>query len=198
MRSAPDIIAEANANNQELLYRCRWSPVDAERVVPELLQVLSDGDSELVDEALRSLFTIGVPARSAALRVIQLMQGGRPLTRQLATLTLGQIAHQDPNICIAPLVGALAYEECRHDALRILTFMGSASRCALPEVVPYCESPDAKTRRLAILAVMSMDEGSEIVQTIIARARADRSKAVRSAVDKALQGNRSQADRIVT
>jgi hypothetical protein len=193
MKCDADIIAEVKANNRALLYRCRWCADDASRIVPELVKVLSNRDPDIVDEALRSLFTIGTPAVAAAASVSQLISSERPITRQLATLTLGQIAHKDPSFCIGPITGALVHKECLHDALRILSFIGSAAKGALPQVVPFCESADARTRKLAILAAMSIAGESELAQRIASKARTDPSKIVRLAVEKAMRNSQPNA-----
>jgi vesicle coat complex subunit len=187
LRSASDIIAEVTANNSAILYRCRWNRDEASRVIPELIQVLSDEDPAFADKALRALFTVGTAAVAAAPRVAQLIDNERPITRQLATLTIGQIAHESPCVCAGAVTLALRHKECRDAALRILKFLGSAAKSALPEVLPLCECSDAGTRKQAILAVISMDRQSPDAQRIIAKGRADPSKAVREAVEKAAQ-----------
>jgi hypothetical protein len=200
MRNASNIIAEVTADNRALLYRCRWCNEDAQRVVHELTGVLSDEDQSLVDEALRSLFTIGTLAVGAAPSVARLIESDHAITRQLATLAIGQIAHKDPSLCVGPVTSALMHDECRHPALGILAFLGDAAKGALSAVASFYGSPDAKTRRLAAIAAISIDVESEAAQQIIAKARTDRSKAVRSAVDRATQkarqaGSRQRRDR---
>jgi uncharacterized membrane protein YccC len=92
------------------------------------------------------------------------------------------------------------HDECVQPALRIPAFLGDAAKCALSAVVSFYESPDAKTRRLAAIAAISIDVKSEAAQQILTKARTDRSKAVRSAVDRATQkaqqaGSRQRRDR---
>jgi HEAT repeat protein len=154
-------------------------------VVPELTEVLSDEDQSLVEEALRSLFTIGTPAVGAAPNVARFIESNRASTRQLATLVIGQIAHKVPSLCVGPVTSALMHDECRHPALRILAFLGDAAKSSLSAVASLYESPDAKTRSLAAIAAISIDLESEAAQQIIAQARTDPSKAVRSAVNQA-------------
>ena len=127
------------------------------------------------------------PAAAAAPSVARLIESDHAITRQLATLAIGQIAHKDPSLCVGPVMSALMHDECRHPALRILAFLGDAAKCALLAVAPFYESPDAKTRKLAAIAALSIDVESEVSQQIIAKARTDRSRAVRSAVDRAEQ-----------
>jgi hypothetical protein len=195
MRNGADIIAEVTADNRAVLYRCRWSPHHAARVVPDLIQTLSDRNPAIVDEALRSLFTIGTPAIAAASCVAQLIKSQWAITRQVATLTLGSIAHTEPDICIGPITGALDDKKCRHDALRILKSFGTAAMSALPNVTPFWESPDAKTRRLAYITAISIAGDAEVAREIASKARADRSQAVRVAVEKAMQKARPKRSR---
>ncbi|MCA8999668.1 MAG: armadillo/beta-catenin-like repeat-containing protein, partial [Planctomycetaceae bacterium] len=61
-----ELLNQFNAENRAILYRCRWSPADAEIVVPELIRLLGSDDPHVVDEALRALFCIGTPALTAA------------------------------------------------------------------------------------------------------------------------------------
>ena len=187
MKSASEFIADVMADNCAVLYRCRWSDVDAQRVVPRLTQILSDNDPAVVDEALRALFTIGTPAVAAASRVAPLIDSEHRITRQLATLALGQIAHKEPDLCVGPVTGALDRDECRHDALRILKFLGYAARSSIVKVASYYDSPDAKTRRLAAVTAIAIDAKSEVVQELATRVESDRSKAVRTAVQKAIK-----------
>lgn len=186
IESASEFIAEVMADNRAVLYRCRWSNDDARRVVPRLTRILSDKDPAVVDEALRSLITIGTPAVAAASSVIPLIYSEFPITRSLATLALGQIAHKEPNLCVGPLTAALDYDECRHDALRTLKFLGQAARSSLKVVTSYYDSPDAKTRKLVAVTAIAIDAGSAITQQLAARAASDRSEAVRTAVQKAM------------
>lgn len=187
METASEFIKALMADNGAALYRCRWSEDDARRVVPRLTQILSDDDPLLVDEALRALFTIGTPAVAAAGRVAPLIDSEHRITRQLATLTLGQIAHKKPGLCIGPITAALDRDECRHDALRILKFLGHSARSSLVKVASYYDRPDAKTRRLAAVAAIAIDAESEVARQLVARASSDRSKAVRTAVQKAMK-----------
>ena len=187
MESASEFIAKVMADNLAVLYRCRWSDDDAQRVVPRLTEILSDNDPGVVDEALRALFKIGTPAVAAASRVAPLIDSEHRITRQLATLALGQIAHKEPGLCVGPVTAALDRDECRHDALRILKFLGHAAKSSIVKVVSYYDSPDAKTRRLAAVTAIAIDAESEVVQQLAATAASDRSKAVRTAVQKAMR-----------
>ncbi len=193
MESASEFIARVMADNRAALYRCRWSEEDARRVVPRLTRILSDADPAVVDEALRALFTIGTPAVAAAGDVAPLIDSEHPITRQLATLALGQIAHKKPDLCVGPVTAALDHDECRHDALRILKFLGHAARSSIVKVASYYDRPDAKTRRLAAVAAIAIDSGSGVTQQLVTRAASDRSKAVRTAVQKAMKAAQQAA-----
>ena len=101
------VLDRVNAENWAELYRCRWSTPDAQRVVPQMVQLLRSDDPEVVDEALRALFRIGTAAISAAEPVARLTQSDSPITKKLAVLTLGQIAHTVPELCVEPLASVL-------------------------------------------------------------------------------------------
>ena len=185
MKSSAAYIAEVNHDHRAILYRCRWSPDDAVRVVPELVRVLADEDERLVDEALRALFLIGTPAIAAVPHVIPLISSSLPITRQLAVLALGQIAHNEPCVCVGPITRALEHDDCRKDALKILAFLRSNATSALPMILKHYESKDASTRKLVITAVAAIDGRSETALRLFAKAKLDRSKLVRVAADKA-------------
>lgn len=193
MKSASEFLAEVMADNRAMLYRCRWSKLDALHVVPELIRILSDDNPVIVNEALRALFTIGTPAVAAASSVARLIGSENPITRQLATLALGQIAHKEPDLCVGSVTEALDHDECRHDALRILKFLGHAARNSITKVASYYDSSHAKTRRLAALTAIAIDAESEVVQQIATKAASDRSKAVRTAVEKELKKSQQTA-----
>lgn len=182
---ASEFIAEVTANNRDLLYRCRWSKEDAQRVVPKLTAVLSDADPTIVQEALRSLFTIGTPAASAAPAVAPLVEAHEPMTRSLAVLALGQIAHKEPERCVGPITAALKDQRCRQNALRILAFLGSRAKSSLSEVISCYASPDAKTRKLAVKAALAINKQDPATQALILKGTKDRSTAVRTALAKA-------------
>ncbi|MBN2475306.1 MAG: hypothetical protein JXB62_11895 [Pirellulales bacterium] len=91
MQGPSDFIAEWNEDHHALLYRCRWSSEDAERIVPGLIRGLSDDDRLLVDEALRALFLIGTPAVAAATRVTALIASPYSITRRLAVRAVAAI-----------------------------------------------------------------------------------------------------------
>jgi len=187
MQSSSDFIAYVNRDQRAILYRCRSSSEVAAQIVPELIRILSDEGHLLVDESLRALFLIGTPALAAATHVIPLISSPFPITRQLAVLTLGQIALQKPEVCVQPIARALDDEDCCQDALRILAFLGSNARNALPAIVAKYETKEARTRSLVVKAVAAIDGRSETARELFGKARADRSKDVRSAVEKALK-----------
>jgi len=187
MQSSFDFIESVNGNKRSILYKCRWSNDDAQRIVPELIRILLEEDHLLVDESLRALFVIGPPAITAAPHVAPLISSTYPITRRLAVLTLGQISHQRPDICIQPITKALKHDECCRDALRILIFLGSKATSALPEIVKRYESKDAKIRNLAVRAVAAIDGSSEMAHQLLTKAKTDRSNLVRLAAYKALK-----------
>jgi len=180
-------MAYVNRDNRCMLYKCRWSSDEANRIVPELIRVLSDEDHLLVDESLRALFVIGTPAVAAACHVVPLISSSFPITRQLAVLALGQIAHKRPEICVEPMTKALDRDDVSQNALRILAFLGGKATIALPAIVEKYRSEDAKTRKMVVTAVAAIDAYSEMVRQLFANAKTDCSKLVRAAADKALE-----------
>jgi hypothetical protein len=184
VKSASEILSGLAVDNRALLYRCRWSQDDADRIIPQLIHILYDHDDTIVHEALRSLFTIGAPAARASASVIPLTTSTNQMTRQLAVLTLGQIAHHEPDVCVSPIAKTLQDPECRHDALRILAFIGGGAREALSDVIACYESADAKTRKLALKGALSIDSDSTATHGLIEKAKRDRSKIVRDVISK--------------
>jgi HEAT repeat protein len=183
--SACEFLAEATADDRALLYRSRWSKQDARRVVPQLAAALSDANPAIVQEALRSLFIIGNPAAPAAPDVARLVETEDLMTRRLAVLALGQIAHKDPNRCLGPVTAALKHRECRHDALRILAFLGRDARRSLSAVISCYASQDAHTRRLAVKAALAIDKQASATRLLVLKAARDRSASVRAVLAKA-------------
>lgn len=182
-----DILDHLKADDREKLYRCRWSPPDAERVVPQLIQLLESHDVQIVDEALRSLFCIGAPAVAAAMPVARLTQSPLPITKHLAVLTLGQIADTAPELSVGPLTSVLNDPMCCRDAMRALAFMGPKAEASLEHIVPFFNDPIAKVRKSAIVAAALIHADHPEVVEGLRRATGDRSKIVREAAHKYLK-----------
>ena len=181
------ILDRVNADNWAELYRCRWSTPDAERVVPELVQLLRSDDPQIVDEALRALFRIGTAAILAAVPVGKLTQSQSPITKQLAVLTLGQIAHTVPALCVEPLASVLTDPLCCRDAMRVLAFIGHKAEAALNRVLPLFKDTDAKVRKAALVTAASIKADHPDVMEILRLASKDRSNIVREAAVKCLR-----------
>jgi HEAT repeat protein len=181
------ILDRVNADDWAVLYRCRWSKPDAEQVVPQLEKLLESEDSQIRDEALRALFRIGTPAVSAASGVAKLTRSQEPMTKRLAVLTLGQIAHEVPALCVEPLASVLSDPLCCRDAMRSLAFIGPKANAALERVEQRFSDPDAKIRKAAVVTAAAIDITHPRVIELIGKASADRSKIVREAAAKCLQ-----------
>ncbi|WDI42599.1 HEAT repeat domain-containing protein [Bremerella sp. P1] len=176
-----------NADNWAMLYRCRWSPEDADQVVPQLLELLKSKDPEIQQESLRALFRIGTPAAPAANQVAELTCSNVPMTKRLAVLAIGQIAYELPEVCVGPVAATLSDPECCRDALRILKYIGEAAAGALDKVKPLLSNPDAKVRRDAVKALAKMNAADPQVIDLIREATNDGSKIVREASSKCLK-----------
>lgn len=181
------ILDRVNAEHWAELYRCRWSTPDAERVVPQLMQLLGSDDSRIVDEALRALFRIGTAAISAAEPVARLVQSNSPITKRLAVLALGQIAHAAPALCVEPIASVLTDPLCCRDALRLLAFIGPKAGTALDRVLPLFKDKDAKVRKAAVVTAASINRDHPAVMELLQLASKDRSKIVREAAVKCLR-----------
>lgn len=181
------VLDRFNADNWAMLYRCRWSPEDADEVVPQLMRLLESSDPEIQQATLRALFRIGTPAAAAADQVAGLTRSSVPMTKRLAVLALGQIAHQLPEVCVDPVAETLSDPECCRDALRILSYLGQAAAGALEAVKPLLTNPDAKVRRDAVKALAKMKPADPQVIELIRAATNDRSKIVREAASKCLK-----------
>jgi len=178
------VLNRVNADNWAELYRCRWSQTDAERVVPQLERLLESEDLEIKNEALRALFRIGPSAVSAASEVAKLIGSADPITKQLAVLTLGQIAHKMPSLCVEPLASVLSDPLCCQDAMRTLAFIGSKATDALERVLQRFSDPNAKIRKAAVVTAVAIDATHPEVMRLISKASSDRSKIVREAAAK--------------
>ena len=181
------ILDYVNADNWAVLYRCRWSTPDAERVVPQLAKLLESGNSQITQEALRALFRVGTPAALAAPYVAMLIRSHEPMTKHLAVLTLGQIAHQNPDLCVELLASTLNDPTCCRDALRALAFIGTQAIRALDRVKPLFSDSDAKLRKAAVETAAAINVTDPEIRELLRHASADRSKIVREAADKCLQ-----------
>jgi HEAT repeat protein len=186
------ILDRLNADNWAVLYRCRWSKPEAEQVVPQLERLLDSEDRQITDEALRGLFRIGTPAVSAASRVASLIQSQEPITRQLAVLTLGQIAHKVPSLCVEPLASVLSDPLCCRDSMRSLAFIGRAALASIDRVQQRFNDRDAKIRKDALLTAAAIDSMHPGTIELIGKASKDRSKVVRDAATKCAQKNKNR------
>ena len=178
------ILKRVNADNWAALYRCRWSASDAQELVPQLQKLLESDDPLIINEALRALFRIGTPAVSAAPEVAFLTRSQDPLTKQLAVLTLGQIAHSVPSLCVESLAAALADPLCCRDAMRSLAFIGPKAIGAIDRVLNRFSDPDSKIRKGALVTATAIDAEHPAVAELINDALSDRSKIVRDAAAK--------------
>jgi hypothetical protein len=191
------VLNRLNADNWAELYRCRWSQPDAERVVPQLERLLKSEDLQIKNEALRALFRIGPSAVSAAAAVAKLIgSGGDPLTKQLAVLTLGQIAHKVPSLCVHPLASALSDPSCCQDAMRTLAIIGSKATDALERVLQRYNDPNAKIRKATVVTAAAIDATHPEVMRLMRKASSDRSKIVREAVAKCSRKGKKGTERI--
>lgn len=181
------ILDRLNANNWAVLYRCRSSESDAQQVVPQLETLLDSDDSQITNEALRALFRIGPAAVSTAAKVTKLISSQEPMTKQLAVLTLGQIAHKVPSLCVEPLKSVLPDPLCCRDAMRTLAFIGPEASGALEQVIQRFSDPDAKVRKAAVVTAVAIDATHPGVLQLISNASSDRSNVVREAAAKCLQ-----------
>ncbi len=181
------ILDRVNADNWAVLYRCRWSRLDAEREVPQITDLLESSDFLIVNEALRALFRIGTPAASAAPVVAKLTRSKHPITKQLAVLTLGQIAHEIPTVCVETLALVLDDPLCCRNALRSLAFIGPDAIGALKYVLPLFTNSDANIRKAAVEAAAAIDAEKPEIAEMIRKATTDRSKIVREAASKCLR-----------
>ncbi|MCA9057833.1 MAG: HEAT repeat domain-containing protein [Planctomycetaceae bacterium] len=181
------ILNEVNANKWAVLYRCRWSQPDADRIVPQLIRLLDSTDPLIIQESLRALFRIGKPASPAAHRVAAVTRAKDSMTRRLAVLALGQIAHEDPEVCVEPLVLTLSDPACCQDALRALAFIGSAAASALHPIKPLLSNADARVRKAAVIAAAEIGASDPEIVALIQNAATDGHRAVRDAANKCLQ-----------
>lgn len=181
------LLDRVNANNWAELYRCRWSKSDAARVVPQLAGLLKSRDPLIVNESLRALLRIGTPAISVAPVVAKLTRSRLPMTKRLALLTLGQIAHKKSTICVKPLAMALTDPLCCRDALRSLAFMGEQAIGALKFVKPLLIDSDAKVRKSAVVTVAAIGGKNPEIMELLSSASTDRNKSVREAACKCLR-----------
>ena len=181
------VLDGVNADNWAMLYRCRWSKPDTDRVVPQLTELLESRNPKITQETLRVLFRLRTPATSAAPRVAELTRSHDSMTKRLAVLTLGQIAHKIPDVCVDPLASALSDALCCQDALRALAFIGAEAHGALERVKPLFSNPDAKVRKAAVVAAPAINALDPEIIEPLHRASTDRSKIVREAAGKCLQ-----------
>ncbi|MEW4452060.1 hypothetical protein AB1L30_05180 [Bremerella sp. JC817] len=173
-----------NANYSQKLHRCRWSPEDAQEIVPRLITFLDDPDPFVQQETLRALCHIGTPALAAGARVVELTRSSEQMTRIVAVQALGQIAQTDPKMCIGPSIAALPDAECRVHALRILEFLGPAAAEALDHVLPYFDNPLAKERAHVLRVAAEIAPTDPKVIALIQQAQTDRSQEVRKRAAK--------------
>jgi len=185
--AAQAILDRVNANNWAVLYRSRWSPHDEERVVPQRAKLLESENCQIINEALGALFVIGTHAASAAPRVAKLIRSQDQATKRLAVLTLGQIAHKRPALCVEPLASTLSDPLCCRDAMRSLAYIGSKANGALERVKQLFSDPDAKVRKAAVVTATAISVDPLDIMKLLRKASADRSKIVREAARKCLQ-----------
>lgn len=181
MKAPASLLKEVNANNREVLYRCRWSEETASEVVPKLVLLLTHDTPAVVSESLRALHCIGSSAIGAAAPVERLLEHSDPLVSHLAVSTLGRVALENPELAIAPLIEAANRPALLEPVLFALINFGTAAAIASPLFVRAFDSRSAKTRRLAVRALRASQATDPDSIQVLERARLDSNGEVRKA-----------------
>lgn len=187
MTRASDILEEVNANNREVLYRCRWSESDAKAVVPQLEQLLTHDDTTIVAASLRALSCVATGAFTSSATVARLLVHPDLVVRELAVHTLGRVCLDQPESAVALLAQAAAKSGVHQHigvqkaALTALINFGSAAADATDVLCDSYESSDAVVRRLAVRGLIAVDAVSPRSEEVLRRAASDTNGRVRKA-----------------
>jgi hypothetical protein len=175
------LLTEVNANNREILYRCRWSEEAASDIVPKLVALLTHDKPTVVAESLRALHCIGPRAVRAAAAIARLLEYPDPIMVHLAVSTLGRVCLEDPGLAIQPLIEAGNRPTLLDVVLFALIDFGPAGAIASPLFVRAFDSRSAKTRRLAVRAIRASQATDPASIQVLERARVDSNAEVRKA-----------------
>jgi hypothetical protein len=184
MSKASELLQYVNADNFEVLYRCRWSADDAESVVPQLVALLDEASEDVVCEALRAIFRIGPAAFAAMPKVAALIASSDSMVAELAVGTLGRVCLDQPGVAIDHLSAAAERPELQKTALYALINFGPHARTATAAFVSAYQSSDAVVRRFAVRGLIACGADDAAAVAVLERAKTDRSKDVRKAAGK--------------
>ena len=180
-KTAAAFLKQVNANNREVLFRCRWSEEAASEVVPKLIALLAHRTPTVVSETLLALHCIGPHAVGAAATIERLIEHHDAIVSQLAVSTLGHVSLENPELAIAPLIEAATRPALVEPVLFALINFGPAAAIASPLFVRAFESRSAKTRRLAVRALRASQATDPVAKKVLERARVDSNAEVRKA-----------------
>jgi HEAT repeat protein len=178
------LLTEVNANNREVLYRCRWSEETASDIVPKLVALLTHDTPTVVAESLRALHCIGPRAVTAAAPIERLLEHPDPNVSHLAVSTLGRVCLEDPGVATQPLIEAANRPALLEVVLLALIDFGPAGAMASPLFVRAFDSRSAKTRRLAVRALRASQASDPASIQVLERARVDSNAEVRKAATR--------------
>ena len=107
-----------------------------------------------------------------------------PNHKAVGVLTLGQVAHKKPELCVPAATSALRDDDRCRDAMRILAFIGPSARSALPPVIEKFSHSDATVRKAALITAIAIAPHERAVMDLVNAAASDRSKIVRAVAEK--------------
>jgi hypothetical protein len=191
----PDETLDAlEANHRARLYKARWNDAAAAEIVPQIVGLLGSPSRDIVLRALRALVTIGPAARGALEAVRPHLESTDPAVAETAVWAFGRVALWDPVAAVGPLVAAFR-PGLEKPVMHSLLGLGPAAGSAATVFAQAFEHKLAGVRRLALRGLKEIQASPQIVEAVLAQARADRSSAVREYARKLFppQGTPNQA-----
>lgn len=182
MDAADEFLDSLEADDRARLYRARWDEVAAGEVVPRLAGLLAGlvgGRSrDVTARCLGALVVIGPAARGALDAALPHLASGDQELAGLAAHAVGRVALGDPAAAVGPLADAFR-PGIEEPVMLALLGLGPAAQAAAPVFARAFGHGSARVRRLALRGLKEIEAPAPVVEAVLARARADRSGAIR-------------------
>lgn len=189
--SAAAVLNKVEARDRALLFKARWDPPCAAKIVPPLMELLGSSDPLIVLRTLSALVTIGPEAHAATASIVPLLDSDDRRIYETAAITLACVALKKPSRAVRPLMEMAKDGERLKYAMFALVELGPGAKSAGPLFAAAYESKDARIRRLALRGLKESGAEARLAVPVLKKALRDRTQEIRTYAKKILAANYS-------